>query len=264
MTYLSTQDVASMIAVTESTVKRWADEGRIPCHRTLGGHRKFLLKDILAFAERNAYPLVGGSAPPLSKHQAEILEFSVLTKNYHKISQLLYDEALQGDRQGLYELLSYLTRSRVAFSTLADEIIRPAMVRIGEEWMQGKLEINREHLASNAIVEALIRLGSQLYHKPDNGLSAVCACVEGDHHEIGLRMVAYALEAEGWKVHYLGANTPVSTIRDFLKQRKPELMCISATTFNGSEETLRNLRSIGDATTSLRTAYVVGGLLPRQ
>jgi MerR family transcriptional regulator, light-induced transcriptional regulator len=258
--HLSTQEVARMVAVTETTVKRWADEGKIPCHKTLGGHQKFLLKDILAFAEHHAYPLMGGTVPPLSKRQGEILEFSVQTKNYHKIAQLFYDEALQGDKQGLYELLTYLSKNRIAFATLADEVIRPAMVQIGERWQEGRLEIDQEHLASNALLEALIRLNAQLHRKPANGLSAVCACAEGDYHEIGLRMLAYALEVEGWNVHYLGANTPFDTLASFIKRRTPALTCISATIVNGNQRAVEGLRVIGQTAKAQRAAYLIGGL----
>jgi len=39
--YLSRADVAHLLGVSANTVARWAREGRIPCHRTLGGHRRF-------------------------------------------------------------------------------------------------------------------------------------------------------------------------------------------------------------------------------
>ena len=39
--YLSRADVAQLLGVSANTVARWAREGRIPCHRTLGGHRRF-------------------------------------------------------------------------------------------------------------------------------------------------------------------------------------------------------------------------------
>jgi excisionase family DNA binding protein len=39
--YLSRSDVAHLLGVSANTVARWAREGRIPCHRTLGGHRRF-------------------------------------------------------------------------------------------------------------------------------------------------------------------------------------------------------------------------------
>jgi len=58
-TILSTYEVASMVSVTETTVKRWADEGKLPCAKTFGGHRKFKMKDIIEFAEQYGYPLAG-------------------------------------------------------------------------------------------------------------------------------------------------------------------------------------------------------------
>jgi excisionase family DNA binding protein len=39
--YLSRAEVAEILGVSANTVARWAREGRIPCHRTLGGHRRF-------------------------------------------------------------------------------------------------------------------------------------------------------------------------------------------------------------------------------
>jgi excisionase family DNA binding protein len=261
MQYLSTEQVASLIKVTETTIKRWSDEGKIPCHKTLGGHRKFLMKEIIRFAEEHSYPLTGAISAPLSKRQSEILEFAVQTKNYSKIAKLFYEEALQGDRDGLYELLSYLCRHHIALATLGDEVIRPAMTRIGEEWRVGKLEVNQEHLASNSVLEALVRLNPDLHRKPINGLSAVCACAEGDHHQIGLRGLAYALEGEGWNVHYLGANTPTDTLKSFMKTMKPELICVSSTVISGKKQFVDRMSLIGEMAHSYRATFLVGGFL---
>jgi len=261
MNYLSTLQVANLIKVTETTVKRWADEGEIRCHKTLGGHRKFVMKDIIRFAEEHAYPLAGAIAAPLSKRQAEILEFAVETRNYSKIAALFYEEALQGDRSGVYELLSYLCGHHISLATLGDEVIKAAMIKIGEEWQSGKLEINREHLASNAVIEALILLGPELHRKPSNGLSAVCACAEGDHHQIGLLILARALEAEGWRMRYLGANTPFATLRSFVKSARPDLICVSSTVIEKKKQLLEGLQSIGAAAHSYGATHLVGGFL---
>jgi excisionase family DNA binding protein len=40
-TYYRTSDLARLLGVDESTIKRWADHGEIPCVKTLGGHRRF-------------------------------------------------------------------------------------------------------------------------------------------------------------------------------------------------------------------------------
>jgi len=39
--YLSRAEVAVVFGVAPSTVTRWADEGRLVCVRTLGGHRRY-------------------------------------------------------------------------------------------------------------------------------------------------------------------------------------------------------------------------------
>ena len=41
--------------------------------------------------------------------------------------------------------------------------------------------------------------------------TAVLACAPGEHHDLGLLMLAVALRADGWRVEYLGADTPVES-----------------------------------------------------
>jgi len=259
MTYLSTQEVARLINVTETTVKRWADGEKIPCHKTLGGHRKFLLKDIVQFAEQNVYPLSGTVAPRLPQRQAQTLEVAVQTRNYQKIAQLFYDEALKADRKALHEMLSYLCKHHIPLPILADQVVKPVMARMGDQWRAGKLDIDQEHLTSNTVLEALVNLNPELHRKPSHGLTAVCACTEGDYHELGLRMLSYTLETEGWKVYYLGANTPVQTLRSYMRSTRPELLCLSAMMIEGKKELIGNIRSIGKTARAIGAAYVVGG-----
>ena len=38
------------------------------------------------------------------------------------------------------------------------------------------------------------------------------ACVAGNHHAVGLRMVADAFQLAGWDVQYLGANVPTAAL----------------------------------------------------
>ena len=39
--FLARSDVSKMLGVSPNTVTRWAREGRLPCHVTLGGHHRF-------------------------------------------------------------------------------------------------------------------------------------------------------------------------------------------------------------------------------
>lgn len=52
--YLRPGEVAAVLHVSAKTVNRWANEGRLPCILTLGGHRRFARPDVEAVVRRMA------------------------------------------------------------------------------------------------------------------------------------------------------------------------------------------------------------------
>jgi excisionase family DNA binding protein len=44
--WLSLSEVAHMLGIHPSTVRTWADQGRLPVHRTQGGHRRFRRSEV--------------------------------------------------------------------------------------------------------------------------------------------------------------------------------------------------------------------------
>lgn len=49
-TYLSRGEAALRLGVPPRTIQQWAIDGKIPCIRTFGGHRRFSVKDLDAIA----------------------------------------------------------------------------------------------------------------------------------------------------------------------------------------------------------------------
>ncbi len=49
--YLAAQEVADIFHVSPKTVSRWAKQGKLPCMRTLGGHRRYPADQIEALAK---------------------------------------------------------------------------------------------------------------------------------------------------------------------------------------------------------------------
>jgi excisionase family DNA binding protein len=256
---VSTQEVATMLNVTETTIKRWADDAILPCVRTPGGHRKFLLKDIVRFAETNGYTIVGSQPPAMTSKQIERLEIGVHRRNYEVIADVFREEALQADREGMLTLLLYLYKHRIPFMVILDEVIRPAFDVIGSMWEAGQLEVNQEHASSQAALEALVRMSAELHRKDSNGMSALCACPEGELHELGVRGLAYSLEGEGWQVHYIGANTPADTLTSFIRATRPSLVCLSVTMGKHRTDLSEKLRRIVSQVHSCGGKIIIGG-----
>ena len=133
------------------------------------------------------------------------------------------------------------------------------MVRIGELWEGGALQIQQEHRTSRAFTEAMVRLAPELHRKHSNGMTAVCACLEGERHEIGLRSMAFVLETEGWKVQFIGADTPSVTLLEYVRKVKPELLCVSFTVSKPDEVLRREFASIAGAVHEGGGKFVAGG-----
>jgi diguanylate cyclase (GGDEF)-like protein len=101
-------------------------------------------------------------------------------------------------------------------------VIEPAMVRIGELWESGAVSVADEHLATAISHGVLIRLFDALSIAPVRSRQRLLlAAVEGQHHVLGLRMVADLLEGAGFDVLFLGANVPLDALRDFVAEHQP-------------------------------------------
>ena len=55
MLSLSSGQVVDALGVSKATVKRWSDAGKIACHRTPGGHRKFSARAVANVMNSDAY-----------------------------------------------------------------------------------------------------------------------------------------------------------------------------------------------------------------
>jgi excisionase family DNA binding protein len=52
--------VAAILQVSPKTVARWAQQGRLPCQRTLGGHRRYpepAIRELAASLRQEVRPL---------------------------------------------------------------------------------------------------------------------------------------------------------------------------------------------------------------
>jgi len=239
-TILSTADVARLFNVTETTVKRWADGGTLKCQKTPGGHRKYEVKNVVEFAEKNNFDPVGTLAMPGDDAYGPALQVAVLERAFPALVRIYVEKALTSGRADLYNLFSFLYEHKIHLWELCDLIIRPGMIEIGERWVRGELGVNHEHRASYETLDALSKLHSNILRKPSNGRTALFSCLGEETHEIGLRCAFYLFESEGWITHYLGARMPLTAMVSAVREVRPHVVCISATG-NDNSDTLRAL-----------------------
>jgi excisionase family DNA binding protein len=228
-TILSTSDVARLFNVTETTVKRWADEGTLRCQKTPGGHRKFEIRNVVDFAEENHFEPVGALEISGDDALGSRIQVAVLSREFPVLVSAYVRKALAMEVDGLFPFLSYLYQHCIQIWEIHDRVIRPAMCEIGNSWSRGEIGINHEHRASYETLDALAKLQLQIRIKPPSGHSVVCATLGDEIHEIGLRCVANLFASEGWESHYLGARIPADAVSAAVVQLKPDVVCLSST-----------------------------------
>lgn len=109
------------------------------------------------------------------------------------------------------------------------QIIRTAQHEIGRLWQANRISVAQEHLATGISQVVLARLFE--YLKPPLRLGRVVslACVEGELHDLPLRLVADYLDQAGFTVRYHGANLPTDDLVKTLRDDRPHLLALSAT-----------------------------------
>jgi MerR family transcriptional regulator, light-induced transcriptional regulator len=96
------------------------------------------------------------------------------------------------------------------FETVGRDVILPLLREIGDRWRRGELSVAQEHFASNVLRGRLFGLARGWDHGV--GPRAVLACAPEEHHELALIVFGIALRAQGWRITYLGADTPVDSL----------------------------------------------------
>lgn len=207
-----------MLSVNESTVKRWIDRGLLNAVRTPGGHRRVRKEDVQAFL----------------RNQDTAREHSYI------LSRLMHDSMAEGWRKYFdlhrafkhLEARTYVTGAMLACGsarcTLEDTVI-PTLVKIGDAWQHGELDIADEHRMTFMIRNDLLSL-DQLLPEPSPGAPRVLlACVPEENHEIVLQVLALAAREVGWHPIVLGINVPAREIIRVAEHEPIDMIALSKT-----------------------------------
>jgi DNA-binding transcriptional MerR regulator len=126
--------------------------------------------------------------------------------------------------------------------TLLAEVVVPYLQELGERWKRGEASVAQEHFASSVLRGRLLGLargwGLGL------GPVAVLACLPGEQHDLGLIAFGLALRSRGWRIVYLGPDSPIDTVADVSSQLEPSLVVLNAVSRERVGPVLSKLRAL--------------------
>jgi len=159
--------------------------------------------------------------------------------------------------------------SGFALDTVLRDAVVPLLHELGEEWARGETTVGQEHFASQLLRGRLLSLGRGWDR--GSGPRALLAAPPGELHDLGLVVFGLALRERGWRITFLGADTPLETLLETANDLAPDLIVLAAVRpapFAGVHSGLRTLAgtwrlALGGAGASPDLAARVGAeLLP--
>ena len=112
--------------------------------------------------------------------------------------------------------------------TVADRVVLPAMREIGDRWERGEISVAQEHFATGIVRARLLAMARNW--GAGGGPLALLACPPGERHDLGLLSFGVVLAERGWRVTYLGPDTPIETIARTADELGPSVVVLAALT----------------------------------
>lgn len=231
---LTSSEVAELLSVHASTVKRWCNDGEIVSEKTSGGHRRVHLEDALAFSRQRGIPTVLAPFHPYEPHVWTALREVREEGSFRRFHSLAMGWVVRGQVRRLAALYDALARdASVPLCRFCDEGVRGLMEKVGQAWAEGRLRVAEEHMVTQAMTEVLLKLRSEGAEARareewnERPPVAVVGTVEGNQHNLGSLCVRLLLERLGWDVFYLGADVPVEDFAVVQRDRGAALVSVS-------------------------------------
>jgi DNA-binding transcriptional MerR regulator len=226
--FLRIGELAKRTGVSPELLRAWEQRyGLLQPARTAGGFRLYSAADE-ARVQRMQRLVSGGLAAAQAAHL--ILSREPVPGTASASATILEDAAgnLVASLDRLDEQAANTALDRLFAAYTVETVLRvvliPYLHRLGERWETGEISVAQEHFASNLLRGRLLGLAQGWGQ--GQGPGAILACLPGEHHELGLLVFGVALRRRGWRITYLGTNSPISAVADTARSLRPAVVVL--------------------------------------
>jgi len=136
---------------------------------------------------------------------------------------------LQGDRKKAGIIIGDAVQNGISIKDIYIQVFQRTQQELGRLWHINKITVAQEHYCTAATQMIMSQLYPFIFNGEIKERHIVIACVGGELHEIGARMVADIFEIEGWDSYFIGANTPLKDLLHTITEKKIDIVALSVT-----------------------------------
>jgi MerR family transcriptional regulator, light-induced transcriptional regulator len=248
-------ELSKRVGVSPELLRAWERRyGLLRPSRSAGGLRLYSPTDVERVAlmqQHLAEGLAAAEAAALARREAVDEEAARTALRPAAIREELSEALDAFDEPRAQAILDRLL-ALATLDTLLSEVLVPYLQELGQRWERGEASIAQEHFAASVVRGRMLGLargwGLGL------GPAAVLACLPGEQHDLGLIAFGLALRSRGWRIVYLGPDSPIDTVADASRQIEPNLVVLNAVSRDRVRPVLPKLRAL-----ARRHTLAVGG-----
>jgi MerR family transcriptional regulator, light-induced transcriptional regulator len=247
--FLSPKELAQAIGVSESSLKRWVDSGRLHVQRTAGGHRRIPLDEAVRFVRAEGYSVLDPSCFGVACcHQVEEADDLMAA----------FSQALENcDAQQAQNLITTAYLSGMSIPALCDGPISKSLTHVQQNKRHGDVGIAIERTAVSIIMQILEHLRQQLKPLSLHAPIAVGGGLCQSHCLLSPLMIGVTLQDAGIRPINLGPNMPDGPLLAAVATHKPALVWRSITNVEKPDVTAHELGQLAEKLAPI--PLVIGG-----
>lgn len=135
---------------------------------------------------------------------------------------------LEGQRLAASRIILDAVDAGIPVRRVYTHILIPVQRQLGRMWHACEINVAEEHFATATTAAVMAQLQPLILHPEPDGRTLLAVCVEGDLHDLGLRMLADFFEMDAWRVVCLGASVPAPDTAAAAAFFSADLVAISA------------------------------------
>jgi MerR family transcriptional regulator, light-induced transcriptional regulator len=176
-----------------------------------------------------------------------------------KIARKYIDALLKGDRHTASKVVMDAVNNNVPVKSIYLDVFQNSQYEVGRLWLSNQISVATEHFCSAATQSIMAQLYPHIFSTNRVSQTLVAACVGGELHEIGIRMVTDFFEMEGWDTYYLGANSPASGILKAVEENEANVVGLSAAMPYHRSLLRETIQQIRNSSTGKNVKILIGG-----
>ena len=192
-------------------------------------------------------------APPITRTQPGGGSSLALT------SPVYLEAILSGQRQAALNIIEEALNASHSSVDIYVDVFAESQHRVGDLWEMNKITVAQEHTATSITEDAIAAIYSRQVSSAIQRGSMVVTGVLGEVHQIGANLFANIMEANGWKVRFLGTNLPHASVLASIEASPVDLLCISTTLVANLPAAVGLVRSIRSKLKEPPLKIILGG-----